>query len=39
MDSYMSVHRDKDPVKAVRNNNYVKHDSGIKEKSHQYRLH
>ena len=29
------MHSDEDPVKAIRNNNYVKHDSGIKEKSYQ----
>jgi len=29
------VHSDKDPVKAICNNNYVKYDSGIKEKSYQ----
>jgi hypothetical protein len=27
------VHSDKDPVKDIRINNYVKYDSGIKEKS------
>jgi len=33
------VYSDKDRVNAIRNNNYAKHDSGIKEKSRQYRLH
>ena len=37
--SSVPVQSDKDPVKAIRNNNYVKHDSGIKENSHRYRLH
>ena len=32
------VNSDKDPMKAIRNNSYAQHDSGIKEKSHQYRL-
>jgi len=29
------VRSDKDPMKVIRNNNYVKHDSGIKEESRQ----
>jgi hypothetical protein len=39
MDLKKTVYNDKNPVNSSRSNNYVKQNSGIKEKCYQYRLH